>query len=207
MKLLTISVLAVAALAGLGSAAAKPPPKTPKAPKAPKVTLCHRTPGATRPYVRITVASRAALRGHMRHAADIIPAAGPGCPTAALSPTQGGTALTATLRGSNEVPAGDPDGMGTATLRAARGAGLICYQISVSNITLPATAAHVHVGAAGTNGDVVLPLAAPGTGGSSAGCATTTRTLVAAILDNPSGYYANVHTSDFPDGAIRGQLG
>jgi hypothetical protein len=27
-----------------------------------------------------------------------------------------------------------------------------------------------------------------------------------AMIDNPANFYVNVHTSDFPDGAIRGQL-
>jgi hypothetical protein len=142
----------------------------------------------------------------MRHAADIIPAPAGGCPTVALSPTQGGTVLTATLRGSNEVPPADPDGTGTATFRMIRGASLICYQLTVSNITLPATAAHIHVGAVGVNGPIVVPLTPPNASGSAAGCAVTTRALVGAILDNPSGYYANVHTTDYPAGAIRGQL-
>jgi len=62
------------------------------------------------------------------------------------------------------------------------------------------------VGAAGVAGPVVVPLTAPGAGGTSSGCVVTTRTLVAAILGNPVGYYANVHTSDLPAGAVRGQL-
>jgi hypothetical protein len=87
-----------------------------------------------------------------------------------------------------------------------RGGAIICYQLTVSNIMLPATAAHIHIGAAGINGAIVVPLTPPGAGGTSSGCATTSRTLVSAILDNPAGYYANVHTTDFPLGAIRGQL-
>jgi hypothetical protein len=201
MKRVLFSLLVLTALVGLGSAAAKAPPK------GPRVTLCHRTASASHPYVRITVASRASLLGHMRHAGDIIPAPAAGCPTVPLTPTRGGQVLTATLKGSNEVQPADPDGTGTATFRLYRGSGLICYQISVKDITLPATAAHIHEGAAGVNGNIVVPLTPPDASGMAAGCATSTRTLVRAILDNPSGYYANVHTTDFPAGAIRGQLG
>jgi CHRD domain len=202
MKRALFGLIVLTALAGLlGSAAAKAPPKPPR------VTLCHRTASASHPYVRITVAPRASLQGHLRHAADIIPAPADGCPTVALSPTQGGTVLTASLKGSNEVPPADPDGSGTATFRMIRGAAQICYQLSVKDIMLPATAAHIHVGAAGVNGPIVVPLTAPDASGSAAGCAVTTRALVAAILDNPAGYYANVHTTDFQAGAIRGQLG
>jgi hypothetical protein len=32
------------------------------------------------------------------------------------------------------------------------------------------------------------------------------RATIKAIKKNPSGYYVNIHTSDFPAGAIRGQL-
>jgi hypothetical protein len=39
-----------------------------------------------------------------------------------------------------------------------------------------------------------------------AGCVSAPRATINAILKQPSGYYVNVHTSDFANGAIRGQL-
>jgi hypothetical protein len=172
-----------------------------------KRTLCHRTLSAKKPYVKITVSTRAAFLRQLHQAANIYPVPATGCPKVALTPTQGGTLLTATLSGANEVPGpGDPDGTGNASFRMIQGAALICFQIGVQNITLPATGAHIHVGAAGVAGNVVVPLKAPDASGGSAGCVTSTRALVSAILGNPGGYYANVHTTDHPAGAIRGQL-
>jgi CHRD domain len=171
-----------------------------------KRTLCHRTLSAKKPYVKITVSTKAAFRGHLRHPADIWPVPAGGCPKVALTPTQGGTVLTAALRGSNEVPPADPDGTGTATFRMIKGAAVICFTITVKDIVLPATGAHIHQGTTGVNGNVVVPLKAPDASGSATGCVNSSRTLVAAILANPGGYYANVHTTDYPNGAIRGQL-
>jgi CHRD domain len=181
------------------SASASPAKKT-------KVTLCHRTTSTKHPYVKITVSTPAQLKAHERHAQDIIPAPAGGCPNVAISPTQGGTLLTATMTGANEVPPADPDGTGTASIRLQAGEGRVCFSLSVANITLPATAAHIHVGAAGTNGPIVVPLTPPDATGHSSGCTNASRTLVGQILANPSGYYANVHTTDYPAGAIRGQL-
>jgi hypothetical protein len=45
-----------------------------------KVTICHRTKSTKNPYVKITV-SQAALRAHMKHPGDIIPAPAGGCPS------------------------------------------------------------------------------------------------------------------------------
>src|SRR5919204_538221 len=90
-----------------------------------KRTLCHRTLSAKTPYVKITVSTQAAFRGHLRHPGDIYPVPAGGCPKIALTPTQGGTVLTATLRGSNEVPPADPDGSGTATFRMIQGVAVI----------------------------------------------------------------------------------
>jgi hypothetical protein len=116
-----------------------------------------------------------------------------------------GRSLSTTLTGAAEVPGpGDPDGTGTAALTVNPGLGQICYALTVSGIA-PATAAHIHLGAVGVAGPVVVPLAAP-TGGSSSGCAEAPRELALAILKSPSDYYVNVHNAEFPAGAVRGQL-
>ena len=52
-----------------------------------------------------------------------------------------------------------------------------------------------------------MTLVTPDADGNVMGCATADRALVKEILQNPAGFYVNVHTSDFPAGAVRGQLG
>jgi hypothetical protein len=55
------------------------------------------------------------------------------------------------------------------------------------------------------HGSTLAPL--PALGGTAHGCvADVPRALVRAIAQTPSSYYVNVHSSEFPDGAIRGQL-
>jgi hypothetical protein len=76
----------------------------------------------------------------------------------------------------------------------------------VENITLPATAAHIHVGATGVAGPVVVALSAPDASGHASGCATADHDLIKAIRQNPESYYVNVHNTDYPAGAVRGQL-
>jgi hypothetical protein len=123
----------------------------------------------------------------------------------AVPVTANGRPLGATLSGAAEVPAADPDGSGTVDLRLNHGQGRICYTLTVSNID-PAVAAHIHRAPAGVNGPVVVPLAAPTTGSSSA-CVEVDRDLVKAIIQHPEEYYVNVHNATFPGGAVRGQLG
>jgi hypothetical protein len=128
----------------------------------------------------------------------------------ALAPiaSAGGQPFATVLEGENEVPVtGDLDGTGTASLTLNRGTGEVCWDISVTGITLPATAAHIHVAPVGVPGPVVVTLGAPGADGSSRDCTTADRELVKDIAKNPSDYYVNVHNSDFPGGALRGQLG
>jgi hypothetical protein len=122
---------------------------------------------------------------------------------------QSGRPFHVTLTGAEEVPGpGDPDGAGEAVITLNPGLQQVCYQIIVSNITLPATGAHIHVAPAGDSGPVVVALAPPGADGTSSGCVTADRDLIMQILINPTGYYVNVHTLPlYAAGAVRGQLG
>jgi hypothetical protein len=127
---------------------------------------------------------------------------------AAASPAaaNGGRPLDATLLGSNEVPpasTGDPDGSGFAHLTLNQGQGEICFDISVQNIGA-ITLAHIHRGVAGSNGSVVVDFK-PALNGLS-GCVSADAELIKTIRQNPEGYYVNVHTTEFPGGAVRGQL-
>jgi hypothetical protein len=120
----------------------------------------------------------------------------------------GGQPIVVTLTGAAERPGpGDPDGSGTAVLTFNRGLGEVCWFISVSDITLPATAAHIHIAPETDPGPIVVGLSAPGADGIASGCATADRDLVKDIAKNPQDYYVNVHTTDFPAGALRSQLG
>lgn len=71
------------------------------------------------------------------------------------------------------------------------------------------TAGHIHVGARGQNGPVVVPLFA---GSSDRLVFVQSDTLrisadtAAAICGNLAGYYVNYHTTQDPEGAVRGQL-
>ena len=152
---------------------------------------------------------REEIRMHHRSAATII-ALFVAVALMALAPAAwaGGQPFTTTLLGANEVPGpGDPDGSGTAKITINRGTGEICWSISVEDITLPATGAHIHPGAAGVAGPVIVPLSSPDATGLSSGCTAVDRELAKDIAKNPADYYVNVHTSDFPGGALRGQLG
>lgn len=113
------------------------------------------------------------------------------------------TTLTAQLSGSAET---DVDGSGTATVVLDPEAGTACWEMTVEDID-PVTISHIHEGAEGVDGGVVVDLDLEGFEATSEGCndAADADTLQ-AIIDNPSGYYVNVHNEAYPGGAIRGQL-
>ncbi len=120
-----------------------------------------------------------------------------------------GTAMnfSTTLSGANEVPPADPDGTGTAAVTVDMANSQICYTLSVQNIALPAVAAHIHRGAAGEKGGVVVPFdLAPDANGNATSCVKVDSALLNEIATNPAGFYVNVHSSEFPDGAVRGQV-
>ena len=79
--------------------------------------------------------------------------------------------LTVTMTGIQEVPGpGDPDGSGTAEIRVDPRDGQVCWNLYARGID-PATAAHIHRGAAGIAGPPVVTLTTPDAAGRSQGCA------------------------------------
>ncbi len=121
--------------------------------------------------------------------------------------------FAARLTGSNEVPVagkpavGDPDGSATGIVRMQ--GDRVTYAFAWKGITAP-TLGHVHQGGAGVNGDVKVPLFTtpmPETGTAAAGAVTVPDPATAdAIRANPADFYLNLHTKEFPGGAVRGQL-
>jgi hypothetical protein len=68
-------------------------------------------------------------------------------------------------------------------------------------------ASHIHRGAAGVTGPVIIPFNQPFVNGVSTGTLTGIASgFFTEILANPPGYYFNVHNADFAGGALRGQL-
>ena len=116
--------------------------------------------------------------------------------------------LEASLSGKNESPAADPDGSGKAELRLNRAKKRVCYEIRVKNIS-DVMMAHIHAGSKSVAaGPIVVPLfTSPKSGSKFEGCVkNVSKSLIGKILKHPSKYYVNVHTMDFPGGAVRGQL-
>jgi hypothetical protein len=128
------------------------------------------------------------------------------------------------LTGSQQVPAVTTDAFGMATVRLIGNGTAIAFRVLVCDI-VNVTASHIHVGAAGTNGPVIIPFFTNQQLFSSPhGCKTLaegTRTaadlntkasptitswddFVKALLAGNT--YINVHTTANKGGEIRGQL-
>jgi len=142
------------------------------------------------------------MRGSILAAGAALLALG-GC---AGSPQNRRASLMVTLTGIQEVPGpGDPDGNGTVEMRVAPAESQVCWDLYARGID-PATAAHIHRGAAGIAGPVVLMLTTPDAAGRSQGCATVDQNLARELAMRGYDFYVNVHTAAQPQGAIRGQL-
>ena len=151
-------------------------------------------------------------------AASVLVAAG-----AATSKGPKSETLFGALSGANEIGpngkkgAGDPDGSGgaTGTIRDQTGPNsTLCVGIVFENLGTP-TAAHIHRGDKKVNGPVVVGFFGPPTStppppsgdpGAFGGCVSISDSLAAEIQQNPKGFYWNVHTNEFPGGAIRDQV-
>ena len=115
-----------------------------------------------------------------------------------------GNQLRAEMNGANEPGGGDPDGSGLARIEINDITNSVCTDLEVRDIGA-VTAAHIHRGGPGVAGPPVVNLDPPDDNDSD-DCDTVDDALVDEIRNNPGGFYVNVHTADFPDGAIRGPL-
>jgi hypothetical protein len=126
------------------------------------------------------------------------------------SAENGGRPLSTTLTGANEAPGpGDPNATGEADLRLNQGQMRVCFDVSWADVDGVVSAGHIHIAPVGVPGPIVVPLFTGSFAGTDAtsGCVQDVdRSLIKAIRKHPSAYYVNVHSTDFPDGAVRGQL-
>jgi len=131
------------------------------------------------------------------------------CVGLAASPASAATAvLRATLTGSSVPTGGDPDGSGQAFVIVDESANRICVVLFAQNIS-ESIGAHIHKGRAGQIGPHAVDLNTPvetGGGKVSVTCETEPATVLHGIVADPSGYYVNVHSTEYPLGAVRGQL-
>jgi CHRD domain len=123
---------------------------------------------------------------------------------AALAGVHGANWST-TLSAAQEIPkqtAATPAAHGafTATLTGSK----LTWKLTFSQLSGPATAAHIHLGAKGKAGNVLIPLCTPCKSGVSG-----TATLKSSVKTDFTKHllYVNVHTAKNPAGEIRGQLG
>jgi hypothetical protein len=119
----------------------------------------------------------------------------------------------ATLSGTDEVPPTTSGATGYAVV-TWNADGSLSYMLMVAGLD-GATAAHIHHGATGTNGDVVVPLFTQSNSSPEVDNGVLAEGTVPAgdpELVNLAYWlatgqtYVNVHTADHPDGDIRGQL-
>ena len=119
--------------------------------------------------------------------------------------TYGGRPLSATLAGVAGDATTDQDGAGTATFTLNQGHGQVCYDVTWTALGV-VTALHIHALA---DGAIVVPLDADAdlADGNAKACVSgVDAKLVKAIRQHPDQYYVNVHSDEFPSGAIRGTL-
>ena len=79
----------------------------------------------------------------------------------------------------------------------------LTWRLTFTHLSGPATAAHIHRGARGVSGPVVVPLCGPCTSPAS-GTANVTQADLKDMLARKM--YVNVHTARNPNGEIRGQI-
>ena len=115
-----------------------------------------------------------------------------------------GMGWSATLTAAQEIPkqvVKTPAAKGA--FHATLSGKTLTWKLTFSHLSGPALQAHIHLGAMGKSGNVLVPLCAPCKNGQ-AGKAKVT----AAVIKDLGKHllYVNVHTAKNPAGEIRGQV-
>jgi hypothetical protein len=154
---------------------------------------------------------------HADHDATLSRAPAPAAAPAANPASEGAPVVFNTQLRSDQEPNGasTSESKGTAQV-TVNSDGTIEFMLVINNKSDETyTRAHIHKGAAGTNGPIHWDFLEAGVPVASIGDQPATlrgeaRARAAAVLSdllaNPHLYYVNVHSTAFPGGAIRGQL-
>jgi hypothetical protein len=142
------------------------------------------------------------------------PAAAPS-PTPTPSPTPANV-FKATLSPTNEVPpitSAEASCAGDATVTFTSTSAKFDVIVRGCPATTVINIGHIHEGAAGANGPVVIntgltpgELTLSGGGATLSKTATADAALISRIMANPAGFYVNFHSALHTGGVIRGQL-
>jgi len=115
--------------------------------------------------------------------------------------------FTAVLNGDKIAHGGDNDGWGRAIVRVDDTLNRVCADLEVRSIG-HVTSAQIFRGREGQEGDPVVNLDRPGGHDQDSNdCDNVGDTLADEIQSNPADFYVMIKTTEFPNGAIRGQLG
>lgn len=105
---------------------------------------------------------------------------------------------------------GDLGGHGSSQLELKAQEQTACVTASWKGLQGEVTALHLHVAAVGSEGphwvDFFNDKRLPGADGQFSDCVPMAQDKIRSVIDNPTGYYLNVHSTAFPKGALRGQL-
>jgi len=116
--------------------------------------------------------------------------------------------IKTTLRASQERPKpkgklAKEKGAFTATVTRTGDSGVITWRLTFGKLSSKSIAAHIHSGARGKPGPVIVPLCAPCRSGAH-GKANVTASVLDALESGKT--YVDVHTTKNPAGEIRGQI-
>ena len=119
--------------------------------------------------------------------------------------------FTIALSNQENVNVGDADGQGSARLDLDPQQGMACYEITWKKLDGAVTAFHLHAARRGSDGphwiDFFNDQNFDGQQGEASDCVRSTREKIEAVINDPSAYYLQLHSTAFDKGAIRGQLG